>query len=61
MQLLSIMDTSHHLYHQLALTFILQDDVSEDGRLPIGDLQKFVEVFVPALVQGLWIDAIHCF
>lgn len=55
------MDTSHHLYHQLALTFILQDDVSEDGRLPIGDLQKFIEVFVPALVQGLRIDAIHCF
>jgi len=55
------MDTNQHLYHQLALTFILQDDVSEDGRLPIGDLQKFVEVFVPALVQGLWIDAIHCF
>jgi len=42
------------------LTFIFQDDVSEDSWLPISYLQELVEVLIPALVQGLGVDTVHC-
>ncbi len=41
------------------LTFALDDNVPEDGRLPVGDLQELVVISIFLAVEGLGVDLVH--